>query len=245
MIFYGRGQSTRNLGRHCGTDVSGILQKVDILFSMQRLHCPGVSLNSKGRGKLSIHFAADQDTIDTIYRNIHSVNQLSIYGAVAVICEEFENHQDGPGDPEVLLSKFCMDAGFISVVEIGQYFMTKDTGEQCYAKACREYTFPRSEESSQPKGWIQGNTKIGPVVEITTSCLYGKHGVEIRIWSLNEDNSQSRVRISHQSSKFVIDSNNNTEVPEEQPEEQASQLKVAGFCSQIEGKNKTTKKRTC
>ena len=25
------------------------------------------------------------------------------------------------------VSKFCMDAGFISVVEIGQYFMTKET----------------------------------------------------------------------------------------------------------------------
>ena len=24
------------------------------------------------------------------------------------------------------LSKFCMDAGFLNVVEIGQYFMTKD-----------------------------------------------------------------------------------------------------------------------
>ena len=27
------------------------------------------------------------------------------------------------------LSKFCMDAGFLNVVEIGQYFMTKDTVE--------------------------------------------------------------------------------------------------------------------
>ena len=54
-------------------------------------------LKSKGRGKLSIHFAADQDTIDTIYRIILSVNQLSIYGAVAALCEEFENHQDGSG----------------------------------------------------------------------------------------------------------------------------------------------------
>ena len=67
------------------------------------------------------------------------------------------------------VSKFCMDAGFISVVEIGQYFMTKDTGEQFYAKACPEYTLPRSDGSSQPKGWIQGNTKIGPVLEVTTS----------------------------------------------------------------------------
>ena len=25
------------------------------------------------------------------------------------------------------LSKFCMDAGFLNVVEIGQYFMAKDT----------------------------------------------------------------------------------------------------------------------
>ena len=48
------------------------------------------ALKSKGRGKLSIHFAADQDTIDTIYRIILSVNQLSVYGAVAAICEEFE-----------------------------------------------------------------------------------------------------------------------------------------------------------
>ena len=36
------------------------------------------------------------------------------------------------------VSKFCMDAGFISVVAIGQYFMTKDNGEQFFAKACRE-----------------------------------------------------------------------------------------------------------
>ena len=51
-------------------------------------------LKSKGKGKLSIHFTADQDTVDTIYRIILSVNQLSVYGAVAALCEEFEDHQD-------------------------------------------------------------------------------------------------------------------------------------------------------
>ena len=62
------------------------------------------------------------------------------------------------------LSKFCTDAGFLHVVEIGQYFMTKDTAvfAQFYAVACREYPLPRDEESSQPKGWIQRNTKLGP-----------------------------------------------------------------------------------
>ena len=43
-------------------------------------------LKSKGHGKLSIHFAADEHTIETIFRIILSVNQLSVYGAVAAIC---------------------------------------------------------------------------------------------------------------------------------------------------------------
>ena len=63
------------------------------------------ALKSKGRGKLSIHFAADQDTIDTIYRIILSVNQLSIHGAVEAICEEVENHQDGSGELEILMGQ--------------------------------------------------------------------------------------------------------------------------------------------
>ena len=40
-------------------------------------------LKSKGHGKLSIHYAADQETIDTIFRIIVSANQLSLHGAVA------------------------------------------------------------------------------------------------------------------------------------------------------------------
>ena len=32
--------------------------------------------------------------------------------------------------------------------------------------ASREYTLPRDDEASQPRGWIQGNTKIGPVLEV-------------------------------------------------------------------------------
>ena len=138
----------------------------------------------------------------TIFRTSVSASQLSLYGAVANMCEEFESHQDRSGQPDVLMgqsivlseiktevpldsddpayrnfllqryeerikslsqtdrvSKFCMDAGFLSVVEIGQYFMTKDNGEQFYAKACREYTLPRNDGSSPPIGWIQGKHK--------------------------------------------------------------------------------------
>ena len=46
------------------------------------------TLKSKGGGKLSIHFCADGDTIETVLRAIISVNQLSIHGAVSDVCEE-------------------------------------------------------------------------------------------------------------------------------------------------------------
>ena len=44
-------------------------------------------LQSKGGGKLSIHFCADEGTIETVFRRIISVIQLSIYGAVSDLCE--------------------------------------------------------------------------------------------------------------------------------------------------------------
>ena len=141
-----------------------------------------------------------------LFRIIVSANQLSLYGAVAEICEECESLHERTGRPVVMgqtssslvlsaiktevlldsddlaykifllqqdeerieklsqqdrLSNFCMDAGFLSVVENGQYFMTKDTGDltQFHTVACRDYTLPREEEESQPKGWIQGRNK--------------------------------------------------------------------------------------
>ena len=118
------------------------------------------------------------------------------------------------------LSKFCMDAGFLNVVEIGQFFMTKDTEEFSQftiAVACREYTLPRDEEASEPKGWIRGNTKIGPVLEVATCCLHGKYGVEIRTMSMNEDKSHSWVRISHGSNKLVTNLNDSEQETSEVP----------------------------
>ena len=47
-------------------------------------------LKSKGRGKLSIHYAADLETIETVFRMFVSANQLSLYGAIAEILEEYE-----------------------------------------------------------------------------------------------------------------------------------------------------------
>ena len=152
--------------------------------------------------------------------------------------------------PESKVSKFCMNAGFVHVVEVGQYFVTKDTGDtaefsQFRAVACREYTLPRHEETSEPKGWIRETTKIGPVLQLTTCCLQGKYGIEFTIWSVSQDNSHSWVRISHGANDFVVDSNcNNTESPEDLPEEQASQLKVKDFAARSKATAKPQKRET-
>ena len=187
------------------------------------------TLKSKGGGKLSIHCCADFATIETVFRTMISVNQLSHYGTVSDLCEECKPCHVRTGQPVVggqsdplfvptsslmktlapstddpaqedLLQKyqervdklskqnrvinFCTDAGFLTTVEVGQYFMTKDSEEFSQfteSVGCREYTLPRDEETSEQNCWIRGNTKIGPVLEVTTSYLQGK------LWSGNQN----------------------------------------------------------
>ena len=131
------------------------------------------------------------------------------------------------------LTKICTDAGFLKTAEVGQFFMTKDTDKFLQiadSVACREYTLPRDESLSEPKGWIQGNTKIGPVLEVTTCCLQGKYGVEIRIESMNKDTSHSWVRISHGLNKLVTDLNNKEQDDNEQ-ETSTTKTEVFSFAS--------------
>ena len=132
--------------------------------------------------------------------------------------------------------------------------MTKDTEEFSQftdSVACREYTLPRDEKSSDPKGWIRGNTKIGPVLEVTTSYLQGKYGVEIRIESINKDTSRSWVRISHGLNKLVTNLNhkdqddNEQETSEMQFADCALKTNVLAFASRSKAKTKPTKTYFC
>ena len=45
-------------------------------------------LRSKGKGHMSVHFCGDDDTAELVLRKIISVNQLSVHGAVADMCDE-------------------------------------------------------------------------------------------------------------------------------------------------------------
>ena len=90
----------------------------------------------------------------------------------------------------------------------------------------------------------RGTPKIGPVLEVTTSYLQGKHGVEIRIESVNKDNSLSWVRISHGLNKLVTDLSNKEDVDNEQEtsemqfEEFALNTNVLAFSSRSKAKAK-------
>ena len=132
--------------------------------------------------------------------------------------------------------------------------MTKDTEEFSQftdSVACREYTLPRDESLSEPKGWIRGNTKIGPVLEVTTCCIQGKYGLEFRIESMNNDHSHSWVRLSHGLNKLVTNLNNKEkddneqETSEMQFEEYALNYECSAFASRSKPKSKTTKTRFC
>ena len=108
--------------------------------------------------------------------------------------------------------------------------MTKDTEEfpqLTDSVACRENTLPRDEKSFDPKGWIRGKIKIGPVLEVTTSYLQGKSGVEIRIESVNKDNSHSWVRISHGLNRLVTELSNNKE--NDNNEQETSEMQFDNF----------------
>ena len=81
--------------------------------------------------------------------------------------------------------------------------------------------------------------------------LQGQYGVEIRIESVNKDNSHSWVRISHGLNKLVTDlsnredDDNEQETSEMQFEDLASKTNVLAFACRSKAKAKTTKTYFC
>ena len=79
--------------RVAGIDDDQVWRKRTPSFSSHLSPLSRGTLKSKGGGKLSIHFCADGDRIETVFRTITSVHQLSIYGAVSDLCDEYRTCQ--------------------------------------------------------------------------------------------------------------------------------------------------------
>ena len=79
-----------------------------------------------------------------------SVNQLSIYGAVAAVCEEFETHQDGSGEPDVLRQRFLCRMKTLQIIKIlwQQYMeriesLSPENNEDLYVLKWDSISWPR------------------------------------------------------------------------------------------------------
>ena len=81
--------------------------------------------------------------------------------------------------------------------------------------------------------------RFGPVLEVTTSFRHFKYGIEIRIGSLSQDNSQSWVRISYGTIKHVVESiQDNTEIPADPQEERVPQTNIKVVAARSKAKAK-------
>ena len=86
------------------------------------------------------------------------------------------------------------------------YFTTLDDAElDKLGGSCREYTVPRDIAASTVRGWIRGNTKIGPAWRWQSVIIKAVAGIEITIESLFGDGTSSWVVIVNGTNKYVTE----------------------------------------
>ena len=166
-------------------------------------------LKSKGGGKLSIHFCADGDTIETVFRSIISVNQLSIYGAVSDLCEEYKACHVRTGRPVMVGQSDPLFVPTSSLMKTP----TPSTNDFAQEDLMQKYN-ERMERLSQQNRVIkictdagfEGIPKIGPVLEV--ACKVNMEWTLISIESVNKDTSHSWASISHGLNNLVTDLSN-------------------------------------
>ena len=104
------------------------------------------------------------------------------------------------------LTKLCSNVGITKTVARKQCSTTLDHAElDKLGGSCRVYTLPRDDELSQIKGWIRGNTNIGPALKVAVSHHQGRYGIEIMIQSLLDDGTCSWVMIVNGINKYMTE----------------------------------------
>ena len=86
-------------------------------------------LKSKGGGKRTIHYNGSEENVELILRTIISVNQLSIYGAVADLCNEL--------DPDYAESEIC--ESLVIPTEIANTNTTSQSAQSAQGNLLQDY----------------------------------------------------------------------------------------------------------
>ena len=104
-------------------------------------------LKSKGKGVQSIHFNGSDDTIELNVRPIISVNQLSVYGAVADLCGKLARDSPSARKPAATgnLESMVFPAEFLTANPIAQ------TDAEVQGNFLREYDQKFAELPEQEK----------------------------------------------------------------------------------------------
>ena len=173
-------------------------------------------------------------TVETVFRTNVSVNQLSIYGAVSDLCEEFNTCHVEHGD-----------------------LLWQDNLTHCSCQVWWRHTYlwpmilhKKKIYCLNRKVGFEGTLRFRPVLEVTTCYLQGEYGVEIRIESMSRDHSHWWVRISHGLNRLVTNLNNKDhdhneqETSEMQFEDFALKTNVRAFASRSKAKAKPQRRNS-
>ena len=209
-----------------------VSERADILYSGEQLRFFRGALRSKGGGRSSIHYNVDPATVEFFFFVLHfSVNQFSVNRAVAdwfeeiaqlisvhssscmnqnlklhkVLCESLWSHvRSMSQSEEARCSKTKNSKTFQNTFEC---FNRKVSLWQCFVSIHDVF---RDTKGSKPKGWIRGNTKIGPVWAVKVTNYYlERNESEDKMDSMQNDGPQSWIVISRGFNQDV------TELPEE------------------------------
>ena len=80
-------------------------QKVIVQFLAQRAHCPEVNSEAKDTENCRFTLQPPRKQLRLFFRIIVFANQLSLYGAVADMCEEYEPLHDRSGRPDMVMGQ--------------------------------------------------------------------------------------------------------------------------------------------
>ena len=96
------------------------LPKAHVQFSVQRPHCPEVNSEAKDMENCRFTLLPLRKQLQLFFRKIVSANQLSLFGAVAEVCEEYESRHDRSGRPDKMMGQSVVLSEIKTEVPFGE-----------------------------------------------------------------------------------------------------------------------------
>ena len=106
--------------------------------TIQRYRFLSRGILKKKNNRDTIHFNADASNTELLFRIIHSVNQLSIYGAVSNLCEQFGLTEEEKAQEKPLGKKESVTKGVLTSVKSQDVKLLVSSPRQASGNSLRE-----------------------------------------------------------------------------------------------------------